>query len=307
MALETLYECLEKLTLLMSPLVPFITEHVWQELIRPVHNQVVDSVHLADFPKVQSELIDAALSSHVAQTRRLVELGRASRAESQVKIRQPLSRALISAPGWTALDQQLKDQIADELNVLVLDDLATAGGGLVDITIKANFRSLGARYGADVQAIAKALTSIDPEKFVQELRSEKVAHLSYQQSSGEVQRAEISEADLVITETPREGWSVTSHSGESVALDLALTPALIEAGFVREVIRAVQDERKRVGLEVTDRISLAWNASAEVAKAIDGHAGEISQEVLAISMNRDNSLPLGDNELGLALKVLKSS
>ena len=307
MALETLYECLEKLTLLMSPLVPFITEHVWQELIRPVHHHVVDSVHLADFPKVQSELIDAALSSHVAQTRRLVELGRASRAESQVKIRQPLSRALISAPGWTALDQQLKDQIADELNVLVLDDLATAGGGLVDITIKANFRSLGARYGADVQAIAKALTSIDPEKFVQELRSEKVAHLSYQQSSGEVQRAEISEADLVITETPREGWSVTSHSGESVALDLALTPALIEAGFVREVIRAVQDERKRVGLEVTDRISLAWNASAEVAKAIDGHAGEISQEVLAISMNREGSLPLGDNELGLALKVLKSS
>jgi len=178
---------------------------------------------------------------------------------------------------------------------------------LVDITIKANFRSLGARYGADVQAIAKALTSIDPEKFVQELRSEKVAHLSYQQSSGEVQRAEISEADLVITETPREGWSVTSHSGESVALDLALTPALIEAGFVREVIRAVQDERKRVGLEVTDRIALAWNASADVAKAIDGHAGEISQEVLAISMNRDNSLSLGDNELGLALKVSKSS
>jgi isoleucyl-tRNA synthetase len=214
---------------------------------------------------------------------------------------------LISAPGWTALDQQLKDQIADELNVLVLDDLATSGGGLVDITIKANFRSLGARYGADVQAIAKALTSIDPEKFVQELRSEKVAFVSYQQSKGEVQRAEISEADLVITETPREGWSVTSHSGESVALDLALTPALIEAGFVREVIRAVQDERKRVGLEVTDRITLTWNASEDVARAINNQADEISQEVLAISINRDNSLPLGDNELGLALKVSKSS
>jgi isoleucyl-tRNA synthetase len=307
MALETLYECLEKLTLLMSPLVPFITEHVWQELIRPVNSSAAESVHLADFPTVDKAVIDSALSSQVAQTRRLVELGRASRAESQVKIRQPLSRALIAAPGWTALDQQLKDQIADELNVLVLDDLASAGGGLVDVSLKANFRSLGARYGADVQAIARALSSVNPEELVQELRRQKVVEISYADSQGNSANAELTESDLVITETPREGWSVSSHSGESVALDLTLTPELIAAGYVREVIRAVQDERKRVGLEVTDRISLTWNAGDEVANAIASHSDEIAQEVLALSIVRDLALPLAENELQLTLKVSKSS
>jgi isoleucyl-tRNA synthetase len=307
MALETLYECLEKLTLLMSPLVPFITEHVWQELIRPVNSSAAESVHLADFPTVDKAVIDSALSSQVAQTRRLVELGRASRAESQVKIRQPLSRALIAAPGWTALDQQLKDQIADELNVLVLDDLASAGGGLVDVSLKANFRSLGARYGADVQAIARALSSVNPEELVQELRRQKVAVIAYTDSKGNSANAELTESDLVITETPREGWSVSSHSGESVALDLTLTPSLIAAGYVREVIRAVQDERKRVGLEVTDRISLTWNAADEVANAIANHSDEIAQEVLALSIVRDLALQLAENELQLTLKVSKSS
>ena len=307
MALETLYECLEKLTLLMSPLVPFITEHVWQELIRPVNSSAAESVHLADFPTVDTAVIDSALSSQVAQTRRLVELGRASRAESQVKIRQPLSRALIAAPGWTTLDQQLKDQIADELNVLVLDDLASAGGGLVDVSLKANFRSLGARYGADVQAIARALSSVNPEELVQELRRQKVVEIAYTDSQGNSANAELTESDLVITETPREGWSVSSHSGESVALDLTLTPSLIAAGYVREVIRAVQDERKRVGLEVTDRISLTWNATDEVANAIANHSDEIAQEVLALSIVRDPALQLAENELQLTLKVSKSS
>ncbi|NDF10267.1 MAG: hypothetical protein EB046_00335 [Actinobacteria bacterium] len=224
-----------------------------------------------------------------------------------MKIRQPLSRALIAAPGWTALDQQLKDQIADELNVLVLDDLASAGGGLVDVSLKANFRSLGARYGADVQAIARALSSVNPEELVQELRRQKVVEIAYTDSQGNSANAELTESDLVITETPREGWSVSSHSGESVALDLTLTPSLIAAGYVREVIRAVQDERKRVGLEVTDRISLTWNAADEVANAIANHSDEIAQEVLALSIVRDPALQLAENELQLTLKVSKSS
>jgi len=301
-ALATLHECLEKLTLLMAPLVPFITEHVWQELIRPVSPSAVTSVHLADFPKVNSELIDKKLSQSVVLTRRLVELGRASRAESKVKIRQPLSRALISASGWVGLDQQLKDQISDELNVLNLDDISSAGSDLVDITIKANFKTLGLTFGADVQPISKKIAELNPIELTTKIRKTGKATIQY----GENKSAEITEADLIITETPREGWSVTSHNGESVALDLTLTPELIAAGQVREVIRAVQDERKNAGFDISDRIAMYWNANESICQAIISGAELISQEVLATLMERDQGLPLAENELGLALKLIKN-
>lgn len=301
-ALSTLHECLEKLTLLMAPLVPFITEHVWQELIRPVTPNVVASVHLADFPIAKLDLIDKKLSDSVALTRRLVELGRASRAESKVKIRQPLSRALISASGWIALDQQLKEQISDELNVLKLDDISSTGSELVDISIKANFKSLGLTFGADVQPISKKIAELNPNELTSEIRNSGKAIIEY--GAGKV--AEIMETDLVITETPREGWSVASHSGESVALDLALTPELIAAGQVREVIRAVQDERKNAGFDISDRIAMYWNANDSVSQAIKNGYELISQEVLATSIERDIALKLGENELGLSLKLVKN-
>jgi isoleucyl-tRNA synthetase len=301
-ALSTLHECLEKLTLLMAPLVPFITEHVWQELIRPVSPTIVESVHLADFPISKPKLIDQKLSQSVALTRRLVELGRASRAESKVKIRQPLSRALISASGWVALDQQLKDQISDELNVLHLADISSAGADLVDISIKANFKTLGLNFGADVQPIAKKIAELNANELTSEIRKNGKAAIQY----GDGKIADISELDLVITETPREGWSVASHSGESVALDLALTPDLIAAGQVREVIRAVQDERKNAGFDISDRITMRWNASEAVCSAILEGSVLISQEVLATSIERDSSLQLGENELGLALNLIKN-
>lgn len=301
-ALATLHECLEKLTLLMAPLVPFITEHVWQELIRPVSPSAVVSVHLADFPEVNSELIDKKLSQSVTLTRRLVELGRASRAESKVKLRQPLSQALISASGWVGLDQQLKDQISDELNVLKLDDISSAGSDLVDITIKANFKTLGLTFGADVQPISKKIAESNPIELTTKIRKTGIATIQY----GENKNAEITEADLIITETPREGWSVTSHNGESVALDLTLTPELIAAGQVREVIRAVQDERKNAGFDISDRIAMYWNANDSICQAVIDGAELISQEVLATSMERDQGLPLAENELGLVLKLIKN-
>ena len=301
-ALTTLHECIETLTLLMAPMVPFITEHVWQVLIRPVRPNSALSVHLADFPVTNSERIDQSLSSDVAMTRRVVELGRAARAQSQVKIRQPLSRALISASGWSRIDAELKDQIADELNVERLEDLATVESGLVDISIKANFRDLGARYGGDVQAIAKAIAQSDPALLAGAVRGGSTFKLSY----GEGMSAEISESDLVITETPRTGWAVASHSGESVALDLALTKELINKGIVREAIRAIQDERKNSGLDVSDRIHVRWNSNDTSASAIGAESALIAEEVLALSFERDTSLVVTGDELGLALQIRKS-
>ena len=300
-ALTTLFEALKVLTQLLAPMIPFITEHVWQELIRTADPKAAESVHLTDFPVAQSAMIDLDLSASVQLSRRLVELGRAARAESKIKIRQPLARALVAAQGFNAMDPEIRAHIADELNVLHLDDLATADGDLVDVSIKANFRTIGARFGGDVQAIAKALMATDHTETVRTIRSAGNLALAYDGKS-----AVLELDDLVITETPKSGWSVASHAGESVALDLELTPALIQSGLVREIIRAIQEERKNSDFDISDRITVAWNGTEEVIAAIAAQSEFICGEVLATAISRNESLTISDTEIGIALSLQKS-
>jgi isoleucyl-tRNA synthetase len=295
-ALGTLHECLVTLTKLLAPLVPFITEQVWQELVRPTDSAAHSSVHLADWPVANIAAIDTELGSQVALTRRIVELGRATRAESGIKIRQPLGRALIAASGWATLPEQMREQIADELNVQTLEDIASADGDLVDISVKANFKSLGAKFGGAVQEISKAIAATDATALVKTLRST---------GSTSVGTWEIALEDLVITEVPKSGWSVSSHDGESVALDLELTPALLAAGNVREVIRYIQERRKSDGLDISDRINVRWNATGEIAAAIESDKQHIADEVLALSMLRDESLTVTDEEVGVVVVLEK--
>jgi isoleucyl-tRNA synthetase len=296
-ALGSLHECLVTLTQLLAPLVPFITEQVWQELVIPADSKQPASVHLSNWPAVNVGVIDTELASQVALTRRIVELGRATRAESGIKIRQPLGRALIAASGWATLPEAMREQIADELNVQTLQDIATADGDLVDISVKANFKSLGAKFGGAVQEIAKAIATTDATVLVKTLRSA---------GTTTVGTWEIALADLVITEVPKSGWSVSSHDGESVALDLELNPALIAAGNVREVIRFIQERRKSDGLDISDRINVTWNATDEMAAAIESDLGHSSDEVLALSMSRDRALEITDSEIGVEVVLVKA-
>jgi isoleucyl-tRNA synthetase len=270
-------------------MVPFITEHVWQEVVKPADTNAADSVHLTDFPIADKSLINLELNAQVAMTRRVVELGRAARAESAIKIRQPLQRALISAPGWAKLPSDMREQIADELNVIDLADIADADGDLVNISVKANFKSLGTKYGKEVQDISKAIAALDATTLVKTLRttgSTKVATWE--------------------TEVPKSGWMVASHEGESVALDLALSQSLIDAGNVREVIRYIQERRKGDGFEISDRIKVRWNADAAIVTAITKSASHISEEVLALEFTHDASLPAGDNELQISAELVKA-
>jgi isoleucyl-tRNA synthetase len=296
-ALGTLHECLVTLTQLLAPLVPFITEQVWQELVIPADSKQPASVHLSNWPAVNAAAIDTDLAAQVALTRRIVELGRATRAESGIKIRQPLGRALIAASGWATLPEAMREQIADELNVQTLQDIATADGDLVDISVKANFKSLGAKFGGAVQEIAKAIAATDATVLVKTLRSAGTTTVGTWQ---------IALDDLVVTEVPKSGWSVSSHDGESVALDLELTPALIAAGNVREVIRFIQERRKSDGLDISDRINVTWNATDEMAAAIESDLGHISDEVLALSMTRDAGLAIKDTEIGVEVVLVKA-
>jgi isoleucyl-tRNA synthetase len=299
-ALSTLHECLDVLTRLLAPFIPFVTERVWGALFVPTGD--VDSVHLARWPDADPSLIDADLSDQVSIVRRLVELGRSARADSKMKTRQPLSQALISAPGWIALPEGLKSQVREELNVVQLANLSDAGE-LVELAVKPNFRELGRRFGKRTQSVATAISAVDAETFVDAYR----AGTARVEVDGEW--FDISGDEVVVAETPRSGWAVASAGSDTVALDLELTHELRLAGLVREIIRMIQEARKNAGLDVTDRIELWWRVggSPEPAEAIRTHGELLAGEVLASAVTEgapDEAGTAGlfsveDEELGL--------
>lgn len=302
-ALWTLHETLNTLTRLMCPLVPFVTERVWQDLFVAADPRAAESVHLTTWPVADTSLIDEGLDQSMELTRRLVELGRAARAEAKVRTRQPLSRALISSAAHTQLDHDLMAEIVAELNIGRVETFSAAGD-VVSFSAKANFRSLGKRYAKQTPVVARAVAEADART----LAADMAAHQQVVLEVAGIGRVELGPDDLFITERPREGWSVVEEDGQTIALDLELTPELVRAGLAREVIRFIQETRKNCGLEVSDRIVLTWAAPEEVAAAITTHAGQIADEVLAVSMEAGQA---GDDwardaDLGLAVRVVKT-
>ncbi len=286
-ALATLHEALRTATLCLAPFTPFITERVWQDLFRSTDPSAPKSVHLATWPEVTAEAIDEQLGTDMALVRRIVELGRAARASSGVRTRQPLGRALVSATGWSELSAQLREQICEELNISTLESLDDGGAGLVDTSVKANFRSLGQRFGKQTPAVAAAIAASDPAALLAEVRASGSTTLTVS-GLGEVS---VAESDVVITETPREGWAVAADAGESIALDLTITDGLRRAGLAREIVRAIQEARKNSGFDVADRISVYWSSADEdVLATMFEHGEMIGAEVLA-----PNMVQVGDN------------
>ncbi|MEV5711580.1 isoleucine--tRNA ligase [Actinoallomurus sp. NPDC052274] len=304
-AFATLYECLETLTRLMAPISPFVTDYVWDVLRR---DGDADSVHLATWPEVDETLLDPELSARMALVRRLVELGRSARAASGVRTRQPLGRALVGAAGWASLPDELRAQIADELNVQGFDTLASIGGELVEYQVKPNFRELGKRFGKQTPKVAAAVTSADPAGLVHGLRDSGTVTVD----AGEVGKVDLTPDEVIVTERPRSGWAVESAAGETVALDLTVTPELRRAGLAREVIRLVQEARKNSGLDISDRIDLWWRTSdAELAATLREHGDEVAGEVLANTWQDsepDSDLPaFRDEELRLTFWLRRSA
>jgi len=274
-AFATLHECLETLTRLMAPVTPFLTDYVWGVLRA---EDSPGSVHLAAWPAADPSLIDERLSGQMALARRLVELGRSARAAAVVRVRQPLARALIGASGFGDLPADLRAQVADELNVHELDTLAAVPEGLVDYTVKPNYRALGGRFGKGTPAVARAIEAADPAALAAELRSGGKASVM-----ADGAQVSLGPDDVIVTQVPRSGWAVASGGGETVALEIAITPELRREGLAREVVRLVQDARKGDGLDVSDRISLRWStADPELAAALTEHGPMISAEVLAV-------------------------
>lgn len=301
-ALQTLHDTLNVVTRLMAPMAPFVTERVWQDLFVTTNPSGAASVHLSSWP-VTDDASDPALDAGMKLTRRLVELGRSARAEAKVKTRQPLSRALLPSAAMATLSPDLLAEIAEELNVVRVESFATAGD-LVDYSAKGNFRTLGKRFAKQTPLVANAIAASDAAALAATLAGGGSATLSIPEL-GEVT---VSADEVLISERPREGWSVVNQQGETVALDLELTDELRQAGLARDFIRAVQEARKQSGFEVSDRIRLSWQADSPATRqALTRFAALISDEVLATDVLEKPADPdwFVDEELGFRFAVAK--
>ncbi|MDR1806857.1 MAG: isoleucine--tRNA ligase [Propionibacteriaceae bacterium] len=279
-ALSTLHEVLNVVTRLMAPIAPFVTERVWQDLFVASDPGAPESVHLAAWPVADPGLIDPALAESMDLTRRLVELGRAARSAAEMKNRQPLARALVSSSALSRLTPELLAEIRSELNVEAVESF-TSAGDLVDYSAKGNFRALGKRFGKDTAAVGAAVAAANAADLAGALAT--FGHVSVTYAGGTV---ELGPDEVIVSERPREGWSVVNEQGETVALDLNLTPDLVRQGQVREFIRGVQELRKTSGLEVSDRIQLAWTADGDLGDALAAAQAQIAAEVLAVDVTR---------------------
>ncbi|MDQ4143892.1 MAG: isoleucine--tRNA ligase [Actinomycetota bacterium] len=274
-AFLTLWECLVAVAKMTAPFTPFVADEIFSNITRVVSDEP-DSVHLADWPQRRDGDADDALRRRMGAVRKLVALGRAARTEAKVRVRQPLSRALLVVPAAEASDvAQLEDLVAEELNVKTLE-VSKGLDQLVSYTIKPNFKALGPRFGPRVKEVAGALAAADARELVASLEANDSAEISV---DGE--EISLSRDDLDVRVEGREGFSLAQDGPYGVALDLDLTPDLEAEGVAREIVRAVQDLRKSSGLAVEDRITLWLDGSEDITEALRRHSSYIGTEVLA--------------------------
>jgi isoleucyl-tRNA synthetase len=276
-AYRTLYECLEAINRLMAPFVPFLTEEVYQNLVRRVDPAAPASVHMASWPEPQPGRLDPGLLAQTAVVQRVVGLGRAARNASRLKVRQPLARLLVrvpDAPAAEAISRHV-DQILDELNVKTLE-LIARDAALVSYRIKPNLPLLGKRYGRLIPKLKQFLATADGGAIAAAVAAGETQHFTL---DGET--LEIEPAGLLVESTSAAGFACAEEGGYLVGLDTALTPELELEGVARELVRAVQDARKQAGLEVSDRIVLHVRGGRQVGAALERYRDYLMSETLA--------------------------
>jgi len=187
--------------------------------------------------------------------------------------------------------------------------LSSSDSELVEVSLKPNFRTLGQRYGKQTPLVAGAISAQDHADLAAQLRANETISLKVEGLDQDQGIASISLADVVITETPKEGWAVASEAGDSVALDLEITPELARAGLARDIVRAVQEARKNAGFDISDRITLWWDSTESVfIETMSTHETDIAHEVLALEVIQGSGPADAfnvDNDLGASLTIAK--
>ena len=284
----TLYACLDGVHRLMAPFVPFVAENVYQNLVRIVHPDAPLSVHMTEWPATHAEWDDDKLLFEVGVVQKVVGLARAARGQSGVRTRQPLQRLLIRAPDDRAAralaDHQ--DQILEELNVKTIEFIAR-DAGLVSYRIKPNLPRIGKQLGKLIPAVRAALQDADGAAIAGAVSRGETFELRFDE-----QRLTLGPEDVLIETSSAEGYACGEDGGYLTALDTAMTDDLRREGFARELVRTVQEARKKAGLEVSDRITLGVSGSAAVDDALGEYRQLLMSETLATDWQVGQSEPL---------------
>ena len=273
-AYMTLYTCLVTICKAAAPMVPFITEDIYQNLVRSIDKDAPESIHLCDYPEARAEWIDKELEQNMAGVLKVVVTGRACRNAAAVKNRQPVSRMYVKAGFW--LDEYFCAIIKDELNVKEIeftDDLSA----FTSYSFKPQLKTVGPKYGRAVGKIREYLANVDGNAAYAQLKDK--GAVTFDVDGTEVV---LSEEDLLIEVAQTEGYVSDGDNRVTVVLDIRLTPELIEEGFVREIISKVQTMRKEADFQVTDKIILTCMGNARVEEVLQANAEEIKAEVLAL-------------------------
>ena len=275
-AYMTLYHALVTIAKTAAPMIPFMTEDMYQNLVRSVDKDAIESIHLCDFPTVNEAWIDKDLEADMKELLEIVVLGRACRNTANIKNRQPIGTMYVKAE--KKMDAFYTDIIADELNVKEVkfaDDVES----FISYSFKPQLRTVGPKYGKLLGGIKQALTDINGTAAMNELRTNGVLKLDINGND-----VELTEEDLLIETAQTEGYVSESDGETSVVLDTNLTPELIEEGFVREIISKIQTMRKEAGFEVMDKIVVYAHGNDKIQDVMKAHEDEIKSEVLADEM-----------------------
>ena len=272
-AYMTLYTALVTLSKLAAPMIPFMTEQIYQNLVRNVDKSAPESIHLCDYPQVNEQLIDKKLEVDMDEVLDIVVLGRAARNEANIKNRQPISDMYVKSDN--VLDKFYTDIIKDELNVKQVsfrDDVED----FVNYTFKPQLKTVGPKYGKQLGKIKEALAHLDGPAAMKKLKSDGALEFDF---DGE--KISLTMDDLLIETAKSENFVSQEDNQVTVVLDIRLTPELIEEGFVREVISKVQTMRKEAGFEVTDHIILSQSDNDKLAEIIKANVDQVKSETLA--------------------------
>lgn len=272
-AYMTLYTALVEISKAAAPMIPFMTEEIYQNLVRSIDKNAPESIHLCDFPEADENWIDKELEENMKKVLDIVVLGRACRNESNIKNRQPIGKMYVKAD--YNLPDFYKNIITDELNVKQIEFTEDVRNFTTYI-FKPQLKTVGPKYGKQLGAIKNYLSALDGNEAMDELEANQVLKFT----AGDMEVV-LAKEDLLIEMTQSEGYVSQNDHGITVVLDTNLTPELLEEGFVREIISKVQTMRKEAGFEVMDKIVLYVDKNEMVSDIIQKNREEIQSEVLA--------------------------
>ena len=272
-AYMTLYTALITLSKISAPMIPFMTEEIYQNLVRSVDKSAPESIHLTDFPKVNEEFIDKDLEVSMDEVLDIVVLGRAARNSANIKNRQPIGNMYVKAEN--VLSPFYVEIIEDELNVKAVefkDDVEE----FVSYSFKPQLKTVGPKYGKLLNKIREALTNLDGHKAMQELNTDGALNFDF---DGE--KVVLGREDLLIETAKNDNFVTEADNKVTVVLDIRLDDALLEEGFVRELISKIQTMRKEAGFEVVDHIVLSQSGNDRIAEIIKKNEAVIKNDTLA--------------------------